>query len=195
MYIRRRVAPINKQSPRQMILRNIVAQVASHFESTDMIGKREGWAALASITSAKNKVGLGITLTAQNLFLKVNVLRLLCTLAILEDAPTLPDATSCPALTITGTTTAGITLATPSPALVVGDGLIIQLSPSVNATVNFFKGPWASLSYAISTTTFPLTLLAKDTIVIGQRYHWRARFTNAIGQVAPPRTGLIDITA
>jgi hypothetical protein len=195
VYGRARVVPVNPQTTRQSQARDRVSELQAYYRDTLEPTQRAGWDSLAQGTTAKNKLGMGITLTAQNVFIKINSLFLLCGQPILEDAPPPPAGTDAPDITISGNTTDGLRVTAISPMPISGAGFFMQVSPALNQTIKFFKGPWAVHWASGDAPTLPHTLYADTALVIGQRFHWRYRVVNAIGQISNYMTGYTDILA
>ena len=194
-YARQRVTPTNPQSPAQMAARDRITQLQAHYRDTLTPAERTGWESLVALSTASNKLGDSITLTPQNAFIKVNALRLACGLTVIETAPIAPIAIDCPDLTLAVTVAAGITFTAISPVMIADDGLLIQVSPALNPTINYWKGPWANTVAKTGVQTPPVTVIATGTFAIGQRYHLRYRLVNADGKVSGFRTAVLDVAA
>lgn len=195
LYIRRRVAPVNPQTPSQTQIRDYVAQLQARFRDTLTAAQRAAWAASANASTAKNKLGLGITLTPQNVYLKINTIALKVGLSEIDDPAPPPLGTDAPDITVTGDTTDGLQITALTPALGAGDGFLMQVSPALNQTVNFYKGPWGLVYTTNGVTAPPTVLIIAASLAIGERYHWRYRFLSAAGRISNYITGVTDILA
>lgn len=193
LYIRRRVSPVNPATPAQTAARNRISALQAAFRDTLTPAERSAWEALAASTSAVNKLGLGIVLTAQNLFVKINSLVLAAGETRLDTAPVPPAGIDLSPLTYTGTVAAGLNIASQATAQGAGDILVTQVSPAVNVTVNFFKGPWESTQYNVGVIAPPILLKAIGTVALGERYHIRSRFVSADGHISNYVSDIVDI--
>lgn len=195
LYCRSRVKPINPQSERQQLVRNTITTLQAAFRDTLTDAQRKAWLDLAKGTVANNKLGESITLTGQNLFIKINSILVQAGEALLAEAPTGPATIAPSAWTYTGATANGIRLSAESPAQGAGDVLVTQISPACNATINFFKGPWETIVYNVGALTPPVTLLASANVTIGDRFFIRSRLVTAEGKISPYVQTHLDIAA
>ncbi len=183
-YARGRTSPIQPNTPRQSLVRDIVAQLQTRFRATLTQAQRDGWEALASASTSTNRIGESIHLTALNHYIQVNSLRLGAGLAALDVAPAPPSHRDITDLTIAATVAAGVEITALAPALAVGDVLFVQTSGALSATRNFWKGPYPIFNYFLSTDVLPFTLVPPAQVVAGQRRHLRARMVDAAGRIS-----------
>lgn len=195
MYMRFRAVPTNPATAAQTQVRDWIAELQAAYRDTLTAAQRADWQALAAASAAKNRVGAAIVLTAQNLYVKVNMVALKCSLTRIDDAPLPPVGTDNPVLTVAGTTGAGLTVTDTDSAMGAGDGLLIQCSPRVNPTVNFWKGPWATVTGVNGVQAAPIEVLAAAALAVGDRYHLRARFLDSTGRIANYQTYVVDVAA
>lgn len=198
LYIRRRVVPVNPATPAQTQARDRVSELQAAFRDVLTATQRALWEALAQQTSAKNKIGLGITLTPQNLYIKINSLVLLAGATRIDDPPIPPAGTDTPTLTWAATTALGVQITAVSPDGPTDAILYAQSSPALNTTVNFYKGPWQSSASdiaAVDAFNVPIQLVPAAGVAIGQRYHVRARYLDPTGRVSNYVTQVLDVVA
>ena len=86
-YMRARTKPVNPRSPLQNARRAQVAHLTTYWSKTITEQERTDWRAYAQATSWTNKLGESITINGLAAFLRVNALRHLAGLAIVEAAP------------------------------------------------------------------------------------------------------------
>ena len=141
IYIRRRVVPVNPQTGPQSEARNRISDLQALFRDVLTADQRAMWSALAAGSTAKNKVGLAITLTAQNMYIKVNTLKLRCGLGAMHVAPAPPVGCDAPEVTVLGDT-GGVKITACTPAIVTDECFYVQVGLAVNQTVQYYKGPW-----------------------------------------------------
>ena len=193
-YIRGRVRPSNPQSPKQSLERGYLALCQSTYRDTLSAAQRDGWEAAAAVVTVHNRLGQPIKLSACNLFAAVNTLRLRGSQAIIEACPTPPLKAGAPTCTFSISNTAGVTLATPSPALASGDRLFVYASAAQGNQVNFYKSPWPHNVIATSASTFPLEIVPPADVAVGDRIFLQYRFQNAAGRFSPMQTLTLDCT-
>jgi hypothetical protein len=194
-YARARVAPINPQSARQSAARNNVSACQAAYAETLIAAQRALWKTLAEMSSFTNKLGASIKLTAQNLFIRINALRLQCGLDILEDAPTPPAGASAPTLTIAATAAAGLTFEDTGDALGAEDCLLFSASRPLYDGINFCKGPYLYTKGVNGVQATPVVVIPPATLVIGNRIFYKWRFGSADGRVSNELTGVVDVVA
>jgi hypothetical protein len=194
LYIRRRVVPINPKTTGQTEARNRISALQLTFRTGLNPSQQQMWADLAAGTTAKNKIGLAISLTAQNVYIKINSLRLRCGLTAMHVAPAPPAGCDAPDVTLAGDTTSGVTLTACSPAMVADACFYIQVGAAVNQTVKSYGGPWPTTWGVNGAFTPPHTLVPAAQCAIGQRYHWRFRVVDANGRISNYITRQTDIT-
>lgn len=104
-YIRQKVSPVQPRTSHQVKLRNQLTQLSKRYSTELTDAQREAWIAFASDNPVTDVFGDSIVLTGINFYQKVNNLRLLMELTILDDPPsdyTVTDLTSA-SLNITNT--------------------------------------------------------------------------------------------
>lgn len=193
LYIRARVKPVNPATPRQTSARDRLTQCQTRYRDTLTPAQREGWDALAEGTSGSNRFGSPVKWTPQNLYIRLNTIRLLCGETEIDDAPLPPGGCDMPTLTIAGVAASGVQVTAIAPAMIAEDCLEVVASPQLNPTVNFYAGPWAYWLTVNGVQTPPLDIVPAADTDIGDRFHVRARFANAVGRVSPWQTYVIDV--
>lgn len=194
-YVRARVKPTNRQSPKQMIVRNRLQTLQTTYRDTLTAPERNGWIQLAEDFSGVNKLGATIKHTGPLMFIRTNAVRLRCNKAIIVAAPAAPADCPCPVATFTGSTAAGIELTALTPVLGAGDAIAINFSYPTTQRVSYYHGPWAYTPYADDVTVLPYLLLLGSALTIGDRFHIEYHVVSAIGRVSPKMRTYVDITA
>lgn len=194
-YIRSRVKPTNPSTALQSAARNRVATCQSAYHTTLTDAQRNGWESAAASATFPNKLGEMTKITALNLFVMINTLRLEGGQAIIAACPPPPFKASVPALTITASAATGIIITAIAPALAVGDRLFWYLSSVKSNAVNYYRGPWESRDFVQSTDVAPITIEAAGAIAAGDRKFLMVRFQTADGYVSPIQRYVLDVTA
>lgn len=194
-YVRGRSTPINPATPRQTVARNYVSACQAYYAETLDADQRLIWRTLAEASTFTNRIGSSIKLTAQNLFIRINALRLQCSLAILEDAPTPPAGAAAPTWTVVCTTAAGLTFATPVPAMIADDVCFFSASRPLYDGINFFKGPYLYADGINGVQVSPKVIIPAADLAIGNRIFYKFRFGSADGRVSNEVTGVVDVAA
>lgn len=146
-YVRARTTPVNPNSQRQSEVRALNALVTSRWLAALTIAQRAAWGVFASNVPAKNKLGEVINLSGFNQFVKSNIVSANSGLPFIDDAPiifTLPGEDP--------TFEASFDAGTGKVSVVFDDtrdwldedeaAMIVQVGIPVNASVEFFNGPW-----------------------------------------------------
>jgi len=184
LFARQRVAPVQAPSARRTAVRNAVAYCQQYYRATLTAPQQAAWLGLGDIAGGLNALGDKIRLTGQQAFLRVNVIQRLAGNALIAAAPGPPFETSCPIPTCTVDHATGLILTAVAPALAAGDTLQVQIGNKVGTGRNFYKGPWATIEWLFTSTTFPHTLVAPAGLATGDRFHTAWRFINAVGRVS-----------
>lgn len=159
-YFRGLTIPTNPNTAQQQAVRNAMSSLQVLFASLTTL-QRTGWATYAAATPVTDALGDSITLTAQQMFVKCNTLRLQAGVAAISAPPvtgglitlTLPVAT----IVAAGTTTSVAFTNTDSWANAVGGYLLVYASRPMNGTINYFKGPYRYAGKVAGAGTPPTT--------------------------------------
>lgn len=118
-YIRQKVSPVQPRTPRQQELRSILTTLAKRYSTVLTDEQRNAWINFATSNPVIDVFGDTIVLTGINMYVRVNNLRLLMGLPILDNPPS-DFSVSNPtdvSLTITTTPTFAMNVAfAPSPS-------------------------------------------------------------------------------
>lgn len=196
--MREKTLPVNPSSARQVGIRSALSQLAASWKALTP-EERDAWNWYASQTPIVTKKGLSQLVTGRAMYIRANVISLNANQSEIVEAPTTPGLlqTIEPVFNIAVAT--GLVVASepePTPPF-TGDTLCqVQLSPPLDPSRNYFKGPFIETYYFNPTTaTFPLTLQALGGFAVGQRRVIRYRFVDQLGKVSSPGFVFLDITA
>lgn len=193
-YSRQRVVPVNPSSARQNAVRVAMNQLQVNFRTLLTAAQQNAWRDYAQGTPTLNRLGDSIHLTAINMFIRANVIKLLAGEASVDDAPSTPGIAAIPTLAITGTAAGGVVVAAPDPVIATDAILQLRVSGAKPFTVNYFSSPYTATFYALDATVFPLTIVTAAAAEIGQRYFVKARYVLADGRVSNDFLTRVDIT-
>jgi hypothetical protein len=201
MYMRGRGGMTNPNTqPQQLARAGLTAAVTAWNALTDL--QREGWAAYAAATPAKNALGDTIYLSGQNMFARQWQLATYLTSADngaggsraitpASDAPSVNN-TGQPYQVLTGLDLTGgvYTLAgtVPTDPDATNRTPIWQIGPPQNAGKTFFKGPFTLAAFIDDSPQGADTPIEADTGTPGE---WLAAFQPAVGQVVPCRVRVL----
>lgn len=196
VYIRNRVKPTNPQSDLQVAARAHLSTCQAYYRDTLTSVQRDSWEAAAQTATFPNKLGEMVKVTAINLFVMVNTLRLVAAQTILATSPAPPFKSVAPTLTFTVSAATGLKVTAITPAIAVGSFLMLYISAAKGNQVNYYRGPYVTRSTKASTDTVPWTLIASGTgLVASQRYFIQYRQIDAAGRISPLERTTVDITA
>jgi hypothetical protein len=164
-YFRTRSIPTNPNSIRQQDVRGYFGSLVQAWLNTLSAAQRTGWNTYAENVPMLDKLGQTIYLTGQNHFVRSNVPRLLIGEAVIVAAPEVYNTGEPPTgiHTTNGSVpnTIGIdaggsamltTIEIDGEANVDGD-LLLFISNPLNATINYFKGPYQLIDSLAVTAT------------------------------------------
>jgi len=166
-YIRTRSIPTNPQTPRQIAVRNGLAQLSDRWQNILTQFQRDNWTVYASNTPVVNALGDQITLSGLNMYVRGNAPRLQAGVALVDDGPTLfglPDPPTGLALGLTAPAAlAGVI--DPAEAWSAEDGafLLLYTGRPQNPTINYFTGPYRFADSVAGDSTTPPTIIAVST--------------------------------
>lgn len=193
-YARARITPVNPKTPRQSVIRAIVAAVTIRWLGSLSQAQRDAWAVFASNVPAKNKLGEVINLSGFNQFSKSNIVADNAGLTSINDAPIVFDlpgedpgySTEVDA----GTGKITVVFTDNKPWVTLDEaGLIVQMGIPVNNSIGFFDGPWRHAGVILGDNVSPPTS-PDSTIDVafpvgdGQRVYTRAKIILPDGRVS-----------
>jgi len=192
---RQRVSPINRQTPRQVAVRNAVAYLQEYWRTLLTPELRQPWEDLGTLGGGNNALGDHIRMTGVQMFIRTNVLLILRGYAIVTASPAPPSETSISAPTFLCTAANGLTIETLTPAIGASEHLFWQISPLLPQSRNFYKGPWEELHDMDSVSALPYTIIAPPGLAIGNRVVIRIRQMDAVGRLSVAQTWTNDCLA
>ncbi len=159
-YLRGLTIPTNPNTAQQQAVRNALSSLQALF-ATLTTAQRTGWQTYAINTPVTNALGDSITLTAQQMFVKCNTLRLQAGVATISAPPgvsgliplTLPVAT----IVAAGSTASVAFTNSDSWAIAAGGYLLVYAARPVAGTINYFKGPYRFAGKVTGAATPPTT--------------------------------------
>lgn len=193
-YARARITPINPQSPRQSVIRAIIAQITAAWANLLDDAQRAAWAIFADNVPANNKLGQVIKLSGFNQYVKSNTVLLNAGMTTVEDAPilfTLPGEDPTFATEIDAGTGI-ISVAFDDTRDWVGEdisGLVVQMGIPVSPGIKFFNNPWRHAGVILGDGTTPptspdVTISVPFEVGDGQRVFTRAKVVRGDGRVS-----------
>lgn len=192
-YMRNRSIPVNPNTDRQVAVRNAVNNLTIAWQNTLTEAQRGQWAAYAANVPWTNKLGQSVFLTALNMYVRSNVVRLQAAMAQVDPGPAifnLGDTEASLGCTASeATQVATITFDDTKPwASEDGAGQAFYAGLPKNASVKFFNGPWrwcgVALGDSIAPVTSPYLPAWPFPFQDGQRLWLRSRITRADGRLS-----------
>jgi hypothetical protein len=193
-YVRARTTPVNPQSGRQSAIRAIVSLVSAAWLGTLSQANRDAWGVFASNVPATNKLGEVINLSGFNQFVRSNVANLNVGGSLISAGPvifTLPgEDTSYATAVDAGTGKITVTFDDTRDWCDEDDAyLIVQAGIPVNASVEFFDGPWRHAGSiegdSVAAPTSPdATIDYPYEIADDQKVFTRAKIMRADGRIS-----------
>ena len=193
-YVRARTTPINPQSGRQSAIRTIVSYVTTLWLGLLTQAQRDAWNVFASNVPTTNKLGESIFLSGFNQFVKSNIVAVNLGLAPVSAGPvifTLPgEDTDFTAALDAGTGKISVGFDPLRDWVDEDDGaLVVQAGIPVNASVQFFGGPWRHAGHvqgnlALPPTSPDATIDIPFAVADDQKVFVRAKILRADGRVS-----------
>jgi len=199
-YFRRKSSPVNPSTSRQVAVRTAFATAVVGWTMLTA-AQRAAWATYATNTPFVDGLGNQTFVTGQNMYIRSAVLRLQLGEAVIATAPTTynfgnPVTDYKPINSGTGSNDIGLDTGTLSTdAYIAGlaseDGdVAAYIGAPINASRNFYKGPYQLLASAALTAADPSGSLITigtptDTLVIGQSRPMRLVVVYDDGRVSP----------
>ena len=177
-YVRAGTIPVNPNSPQQVIVRAVLAQLMVRWAQTLTPAQRIAWETYANAVAVVNRLGESIKLSGVNHYIRSNSLLLRAGDPVVDDGPTvlaLPDQD--PTIAITASVAAGTISVAFNDALnwaIIDDGhMHVFMGRPQNPTRNFFGGPWRIADTLDGNTAIPLVspqvVTPPFTLVEGQK--------------------------
>jgi hypothetical protein len=203
-YIRNRVIPVNPNTKEQQAIRGFVATLTSYWLNSLTALKRAAWDTYAlnvplldSLGEPRNAGGLGM-------FVRSNVSRLQAAMPQQDDAPVIFNLGDYTAPVPGVASAAGQTL---SLAFENGDdwaneddsAMLVYLSRGMNASINYFKGPYRFADSvdgdSVTAPTSPQSIACPFPIAEDQKLGVKVNVTRADGRYSSPFRGTVVVAA
>jgi hypothetical protein len=212
-YLRRRSVPTDPGSTAQTQVRNALGALAQDWTAVLSPSQRAGWDTYAAGVSWVDSLGQTIQLSGINMFIRSNAPRLQAdavgadvnggSLGRIDDAPALQELGIAPQVTADSLShatgppvTIGLTVDYSNDAdYAATDFLLLYVSPPMNPSIKFFKGPyflmWAEAGDegSVLADLFSSGAVGRyesrfGPIVTGQAVHWQMRAAMADGRLS-----------
>lgn len=191
-YTRQRSVPVNPNSERQVLARDRFNTLATRWRDTLTSDQRAAWETYANNTNWMNGVGEVTHLTGLNQYVRTNVLATIGGQAARDDAPVvfgLPDQEEL--WSISGDSATGDMTITYTFDTDVDDQVyFFFMGQPVDASHNFFAGPWRRLAIVYgdsgSPPASPKVVAAPYAIGAGQKVFAYCRRLDADGRLTEP---------
>lgn len=181
--MRTKVTPVNRATTAQQNVRSSFTAIAQMWRGlTD--AQRAAWASLAQEVSRTNIFGDSVSLTAFNLFVRLNRNIAAISGTLISAAPALPTMSALTTLSVTataGTPSLSVVFApTPVPT---GFKMVIQATPQVSAGISFVKSEFRQMTVVNAAGTSPQDCLSAyntlfGTLVAAKRIFVQAKLTH-----------------
>lgn len=198
MYTRARAIPTDPQSPQQMIIRGIVANLTSLWNNILTPAQRAAWDLYAVNVPMLNRLGEPINIGGLGHYIRSNTPRLQTGAARVDDGPVIFNlgeftpptfdtfAAATQDFSVNFTTTDGWVNE-------VGSFLFAYSSRTQNASINYFQGPYrysdGIIGDLVAPPATPATLNAAFPIVAANRTFVQIRISRADGRLTLPFRG------
>ena len=193
-YIRNRSVPVNPNTSQQQAVRSIFANLNTAWNIDLDQAERDAWDAYAAAVPRTDSLGQTTFVTGQNWFVACNTPRLQNGIARVDAAPTtlnLTELSVLPAPLVTEPDDVDVSFTnTDEWAGATGGYLFLYGSRGMNATRNFFKGPFRNFSFvpgAGTPPTSPATKTMPFALTAGQKVYLRAIAQAADGRLSVPQ--------
>lgn len=193
-YVRAKSMPVDPSSVHQNAVRNAMRTLSNRWVEVLTDANRNAWESYAANVPWKNKLGETVYLTGLNHFLRSNSLRIQAGLAVVDSGPiqqTLADLSPVEFTLDTTDQKASIVFENDDTwSSETGGALLVFLSPPVNPSINFFKGPFRFAKAILGdTTTAPTSPTVIDLpfhTEAGQKVFGRFVSLRADGRASTP---------
>lgn len=199
-YIRARTIPTNPNTPAQQTVRNAMAILSTRWVEALTQVQRDAWQVYAGNVTVTNALGDQINISGLNMYIRGNVSRILGSLPIADNAPTIFDigTFSDPGFTIdTANDELDISFTDTDDWANEDDAAMMVFASNVqNPTINYFKGPYVFIGQilgdSITPPTSPAAIALPGPTVIGQRSFFRVNVTRVDGRLSGNFLGSAD---
>jgi len=191
VYIRNRSIPVNPNTDRQSAVRNAVRSLAILWETVLTQNQRDAWDVYAANVSWQNKLGVTISLTGLNHYIRSNTELVTLGFGRIDDAPVIFNLAAaelnlgCAATE--NNQTLSITFDDTLPwATEVGAFQHFSVGIPQNASRRFFGGPWRYVVSVAGETpaVSPKLAVCPFPFADGQRLWVRSRIMRADGRLS-----------
>lgn len=198
MYIRSRATPTNPNSPQQQAVRSAVAQLVSAWNNILTAAQRLVWDTYAENTPILDRLGELRNVGGLGMYIRGNVPALQAGLTRIDDGPTVFNLGDYTEPVVGAISAAGGTLSlaftnTDDWASEDDAAMLVLCSRGVNATRNYFKGPYRYAHKIEGDSGTPPTSPASVTlpfaVAVGQKIFCQARVIRADGRLSTPFRG------
>jgi len=190
-YMRARAIPTNPNTPQQILVRGLMAQLTSLWVSTLTAAQRAAWELYAANVPLVNSLGDSMTVSGLNMYIRTNVPALQAGLARIDAAPTIFDLGDFTPVTISSFTATNVVIGfetTDAWVSETGAALLTYSGLSVSPTINFFSGPYRSnpaiAGDATTPPTSPASRFSSYPPINGAKMFLRARVIRADGRLS-----------
>lgn len=190
-YIRARSVPVNPNTDRQVAVRNATRALSIAWQNTLSQAQRDAWITYAANVTWTNKFGETVYLTGLNHYIRCNTPRLQWAIPRIDVAPVIFNlATAELELSATASeATQDLTIDGAAAADWIGEADAWQfyaMGLPQNGSINFFGGPFRSLSAVpgAGPPPFPHVIAAVFPIAEGQRIWLRSRIARGDGRLS-----------
>lgn len=193
LIMRARATPVNPNTTKQIVIRAAMANASAAWTNTLTAAERTAWEDYATTTPLPNRFGDNINVGGRQMFLRTSVALVNNGGSVANTAPTTPGVAAPILLTLTGDTTAGIEIASVSPAIPTGAVLFVGAGIPVSQARNYYKAPFSKTAVLTSASTYPFALRDAGDCAIGQRYYYSARIIQEDAKVSEQTVATVDI--
>jgi hypothetical protein len=196
MYIRQRSTPVDPGSPFQNAVRDSMSSLSQSWQEVLTDGQRDGWATYAANVPLTDQFGDSRHVTALNMYIRSNSIRLTQGFSASPNAPVIFDLgpATPPGLVAVVTPTTATVSFNESDDWVGEDGahMAVYVSRPKAPTINFFKNPYRYSGSIDGDSTTPPTTPATITLPFtydideAQRMFAQFRVTRVDGRLTTP---------
>jgi hypothetical protein len=200
-FLRSRVIPVNPNTTFQQAVRTIFGTLSSYWLSTLTPAERDAWNTYALNVLIPDSLGEPRNVGGLGMFKRSNVPRVqagITTTPQVDAAPTEFNLGSYTAPTVGAISAGGGTLSlaftnTDEWANEDEAAMFVLISRGLNASVNYFKGPYRFAGQVLgdgtTAPTSPASITLPFTVAIGQRVYVSVRVSRADGRLSTPFRG------
>jgi len=165
-YVRAKTSPVQPSTPAQQLQKQNLTNVTQSWRGLTQ-AERDQWIQAAPIFNNNNVFGNNVPLTAQQLFMRLN-LNLLSIAQPVITVPPVPTAVfGFTALSLAANTTGGSLDATFAPVIPVGTSIVVRSTTQLSAGIQFAKNFFRKIGTIDSTDLSPLDIAVLYTTKFG----------------------------